>query len=325
MSSLNLSNDAICRATLQVMGLGRPSGNMDAATEGDVRAVIRSGLRRFYFPITENGYAYQWRWLEKHHSVSVVDTYATGTIAASNGAITLSGGSFPADLTNYFIVVDGNILFITAQADPTHATTPHTQLSVTAGTSYTAYKFKYALPADFGEWVGGVVFSDGSGGGNSRVLSNATEAELRLRYAINQSAGDSTQNGDARTTHYAISATPGGTTFEISFWPVPAKGAFIQGVYQSVPDDNLPGDLNSPGTTVQVSPVYAEAVMESILTAAEEYNNDMNGVHSQRLQAAMIAAINHDKSVGGNLDFSRKPANYRGIGMVLPIDFSGAI
>lgn len=312
-ASFSLDNSEVVRAVLQVMGLGRDAANMDDATEADVRAVIRSGLRRFYFPVA-NGQTYQWRFLESHLSLNVVAVFDDGTVEVSGGTVTLTGGTWPSDMTNYFIRVSGHVLFVTERTDDNNVEVSNTQLTVASGTSYDAYKYRYALPSDFGEFLGGVVYADGDDLDGTRMLAGSSESEIRLRYAVGQGTS-------VRTTHYAVTHTPDASGPTIVLWPVPAPDAFLTGTYLAIPEDNLPADLTTPGSVVQVKPIYAEAVLEAILSAAEEYNNDMHGVHTARFQAAIQTAIMHDKAVGGAYDFSNRVVDPRSHGTVLPIDF----
>lgn len=317
MASLSLSNPEIVRAILQTAGMGRDAQFMDPATEADVRTIIRAGLRCAYFPIVGE-YAYQWRWLEKKASFPIVAVYETGMIGVSGGTITLTAGMFPAWAADGFISVDGHVLFVTALDDDTPATvatTTNTQLSVIPGTAFKLYRYRYPLPADFSEWIGGVVYADGT---NSRTLSKSSEAEIALRYAVGQGT-------NSRTTHYDITWTPDADAAHIILWPVPAPDAFIRGIYLSQPDDNLPDDLTDPGSVVQVTPIYADVFIEAILAAAEAYNGDTEGVHAKRYQGALMRAIAHDKAAGGAYDFSRPVSSPYGCGQVLPIDFTDAL
>lgn len=318
-SSLQLDNSEIVPLVLQVMGLGRTAANMSDETEADVRRVIRAGLRRFYFPTIDGKYPYQWRWREKSHPIPILAIYETGTVTVSGGTVTLDSGTWPANLTDYFITVSGHVLFVTERTSDTVAAVSNTQLSVDAGTSYAAYKYRYDLPSDFGEWLGGVVYADGE---YTRTLANSTESELRLRYAIGQGTG-AIVNQNVHTTHYAITSTPDATAQQIIFWPVPRPDAFIQGVYLSVPEDNLPSDLTTPGSTVQVDPKYADACVECILAAAEEYNDRMLDIHNQRAEQALRTAIAHDSAAGGHYDFSHREEHGKGVGRVVSsIDFT---
>lgn len=307
MASFQLLNSEVVRAVLVQAGLGRTAADMDSATEGDVRAIIRAGLRRAYFP-TQNGYPYQWRWLETKFSVSAEEVFDDGTIEVSGGTVTLTGGTFPADMIDHYIEVEGHVLFVTERTDDTHVEVSHTQLTIASGTSYEAPRYRYDLPSDFGEFIGGVVYADGE---NSWCLAGSSEPELRLRYAIGQDLGTD-------TTHWAV------FDGKIYFWPTPAPDAFIQSIYIAVPDDNLPADLTTPGSTAQVDPIFAEVFMEAILAAAEAYNDDTAGIHEQRFQVALQAAIAHDQIVGGHYDFSHRavPRNHLGHGEILPLTFS---
>lgn len=313
MASLSLDNAEIVRKVLQIIGAGRDAGNMDGATEADVRTIIRDGLRRFYFP-TAGEFTYQWRFLEKHHPIPVDAKYSTGTIAVSGGTITLTGGTWPLWLEDGFVSVEGHVLFVAVRTSGTSATTLNTALTLTAGKTFIAYRYRYNLPSDFAEWLGGVTYADGS---DSWLLARGEESEIRLLYAIGQGQND-------RTTHYAITTAPEGTAQQIYFWPVPQPAAFINGVYLSVPDDNLVANLTVPGSTTQVTPIYAKAMTEAILAEAENYLGNTGGDHEKRFEKELARAIAHDKAVGGIYDFSaRVDEDYRGLGRPPEsIDFS---
>jgi len=311
MASLQLDNAELVRATLQVMGLDRDAGELDESTEADLRRVLRSGLNRFYHP-TVGEMTYQWRFLEKHHPIPCEDSFDDGTIAVSAGTVTLTGGTWPTDLTNYFIVADGHVLFVTERTSGTLAEVSNTQVTIAAGETYDAYKYRYALPSDFGEWIGRVVYQNGT---RVKRLLSSSESEIRMRYAIGTGL-----TGD--TTHYDVTSTPDADSQTIVLFPIPEVGAFIQGVYLSIPDDNLPSDLTTPGSTVQVGPKYSEALLEAIFTAAEEYNDITGGTHAQRFEIALARAIAHDKVVGAAYDFSNEIQDTRGLGQVASeIDF----
>lgn len=315
-NSLQLSNDDIFRATLSTAGLGRNIEDMDATTEADLRAIVRSGLRRFLFP-TVGEFPYRWRWLERFFSISVVSTYDTGTLTIAAGTITLAGGTWPTWAADGFLSVDGQIVFIDTRVDTDTATTEHTELAVSAGATFTLYRYRYPLPTDFGEFVGGVTYSNGT---DNWILAGAAEAELRLRYAINY-------NYNNRTSHYAITFTPAGEA-NITLWPVPAPDTFIRSVYSSVPEDNLPDDLRvaSVDPVIQCAPAFAEAAVEAVLAAAEAYNNDAEGVHEKRFQIALATGIAHDKAASDGYDFSHN-LNRRQTRGPWPtsIDFSGQL
>jgi len=257
---------------------------------------------------------HQWSFLSKHHPISVDAVYNTGTLTVTGGTATLAGGTWPTDIVDYFIDVDGNVLYVTSRTDANNVEVSHTNLTVAALTTYNAYKFRYDLPADFAEWQGGVVYQSGS---DHWLLSGSSESELRLRYSVGQGL-------TSRTTHYAITSAPDGNaedeetpqlpSQQIVFWPIPEPDAFIQGIYLMAPDDKLPADLTTPGVVVQVPPIYSEAALESILSAAEEYNDDTQGVHAARFQAALAAAILHDKASGAEYDFTRRV----GTGVFIP-------
>jgi hypothetical protein len=294
-TSLNLLNSEVFRAALNAAGIGRTVGNLSAAEEADLRAIVRAGLRRFFFPLS-NGQPYQWRWLERFHTISAPDSYTTGTVTISAGVITLAGGTWPSWAANGFMSVDGHIVFVETRTSDTLLATNHTELTVAAGTTYELFQYRFDLPTDFAEWTGAVTYANSA---DYWILAAASETELRLRYSANY-------NYDARTSHYAVTPAQDGT-FRLMLWPVPQTSAEIRGVYIMAPQDNLTSDLTTdPGTTVQCPPAYADAAMEAILAAAEAYNDDAIGIHEQRFQTAIAAAIAHDRSTVDGIDFSRQ-------------------
>jgi len=313
VANLQLSNSEIVRNVLMESGLGRDITSFvnDPATAEDVRNIIRSGLRRAFLPI-DNGVPYRWRFLRKHAPFSIVPVYSTGTLTKTSGSgnVTLAGGTWPAYAIDMFIRVNGHVLFINTRTSDSVVIVENTQIAVTAGTAFEAFRYRYPMPTDFAEWDGGVVYSISSGEtttASSHFLAEADEADLRMRYHIGW-------NEDSETKHFAVSATyEGDGGFNIMFWPVPEPDAHIQGVYHSIPVDNLPADMTAPGSdVVQVPPMYAEAFMEAILAAAEAYNHNAMDVHEQRFQAAIAAAIAHDRAAAGAFDFSNSPGGRRG-------------
>ena len=305
MAGFSLKNDEVVGAVLIVMGVGRTVGKMDASTESDVRQIIRSGLRKFLYPLIGDR-VHQWSFLSKYHPISVDAVFDDGTLTIIGGTATLAGGTWPDDIVDYFIDTGDNVLYVTSRTDANNVEISHTNLTAAALTTYTAYRFRYDLPADFAEFQGGLVYQSGS---DHWLLSGSSESELRLRYAVGQGLS-------SRTTHYAITSAPDADAEsaespalpaqQIIFWPVPEPDAFIQGLYLIAPDDKLPADLTTPGVVVQVPPLYSEAALESILSAAEEYNDDTQGVHAVKFQSSLAAAILHDKASGAEYDFSRR-------------------
>ncbi len=324
MATFSLDNSEVVGAVLIVMGVGRDASKMDSSTESDVRAILRAGLRKFLFPLIGD-HVHQWSFLTKFHPISADTTFKTGTIAVSAGVVTLTGGIWPAAIKDYFIDVGGEVLYVTARTSDTLLAVSHTNLSVTAGATYEAFRFRYDLPTDFAEWQGGLVYQNGS---DHWPLSGASESELRLRYAVGQGLS-------SRTTHYAITSapdadaelaeTPAATSQQIVFWPVPEPDAFMQGIYLIAPDDKLPADLKTPGVVVQVPPLYSEAALEAILSSAEEYNDDTQGVHALKFQTALAATILHDKASGAEFDFSRRVGDGIFVPEASTIDFTSQL
>ncbi len=101
---------------------------------------------------------HSWNYLSRKYNFATIAPYATGTIAfdftggASERLITLTGGTFPSDATNYEMQIAGvNYAVETRESDTTLTLTPRDNpgIDVASGTSYSLFKEAYDLPVDF--------------------------------------------------------------------------------------------------------------------------------------------------------------------------------
>lgn len=289
--SLALTNDELLRAMCLVAGVGRDPSTLDAATLSDFRAMIRSGLRSFFNcinPVT--GMAHAWRFLERPFLAPMEASYSTGTVTIANGTATLSGGTWPTWAASGVMVVDGQAVYVTVRTSGTVASISHTGLAVTAGT-YAIYKYRYALPADFAEFVGGLVYSKS---GYSKPLKSGNDTQIRLNYASNFRTGD--------VSMYCLQAGNAADTSEwyLEIWPTGAAEDLLAGTYRTVPSDNLDSATLTVGPTVQqAGVVHSGTILEAILASVEQYYNDAPGAHSVKFQELLAMSIKHDLMAAG--------------------------
>jgi hypothetical protein len=115
---------------------------------------IRSAIHRAYNEVTT---IRDWSYYHVLGRVVTQATYSTGTIGATSGVVTLTGGSFAtagvtAANAQYWTIRAGDRSFpIGSYASATSVTlaSQFTGLDITAGTSYTLFRSIYPLPDDF--------------------------------------------------------------------------------------------------------------------------------------------------------------------------------
>jgi hypothetical protein len=289
MASLSLTTSEVLGALALVMGVSRNAADWDSDTESDARQMIRDGLRKFF------NCGHQWNFLERPYVKAAPsnDGYNTGTVTVANGTVTLAGGVWPTWAEDGILRVDGQSVYVTDRVSDTVLTISHDGLAAAALSTYSLHRWRFPLPDDFGEFIGGVVYSRGENRGKP-IRKGENENEIRLRYAANFREGD--------TGMYCI--TPGRDTDVadnyFAFWPTMDAESVIAATYRAVPADQLHAtDLTTDGAVVQVGPVHSGTLLKAILAAAEEYYNDEPGVHSAAFADALQKSIAHDKRMAG--------------------------
>lgn len=290
--NLNLTNLEILQGLSLAAGLARDQ-DWDSNTFQDFRNIIRSGLRKFFMPQTGD-VVHQWRFLERHLAFAASDAVSTGTVAVSGGVVTLTGDVWPSWADDGVIDVGGQRLFVDNVTATTTLTITNTAIEVAAGTTFTMYRWRYGLPTDFGEMIGGLNYGVSTDRG--RPLSSTSEEEIILRYTLgglNSSTGPrrySVQTGIDASTATEISP------WYASFWQPLESGSFVSGIYRSIPLDKLDAsDLTADGSIVQIPAQHAETLLEAILSVAEEHYDGVPGAHAQRYAERLATSIALDR------------------------------
>jgi len=312
MASLQLTNSEVNRAVAMVLGIDRDSDNWTTIEQDDTRAVIRAGLRKFFNPITPDGSVHQWRFLERQFTAGSEATYETGTITVVDGVVTGAGTTFPSWAADGIMRIGSETYYVDTRDSDTQLTLFQTSLDAAALTTYELHRWRYPMPADFSEFIDGLVYSNGS---TSQLLQNSNEHEIRLRQATTFLTG----NTQMFALYYGnVAANLTTQRWYLSVWPIFDQGAFITGTYRAMPTDLLNADITADGTVVQVDAVHAETLLAAIMAAAEEYMNDeTGGSHAQRYRARLTASINHDRNSKGPVSFSvPKGGNPRAIALL---------
>jgi hypothetical protein len=306
--NLNLKNSEALRAIGMVIGVNRTATQWLPDELGDARAVIRAGLRKFFHPSLD-GEIHQWRFLERPFTAVGVAPFETGTISAVDGEVTLDGGTLPPWAADAVLRVEGQTYYVSTVDSTTEFTVSSSGLNLDPETAYSLHRWRYPLPADYGEIIDNAVYSFDS---QSRILHPSDAQEIRLRLAVNFQVG--------RALKFAVEtgSDNDGTSRYVTTYPIFDDGAFATTTYRAEPLDKLDDtDLTAEGDIVQVDSVHAETLLAAIMAAAEEYMNDeIDGAHGQRYLRLLSASINHDRHSQGPVSLECPPGgNARNISL----------
>lgn len=306
--SLSLTNTEILQAIATVAGFNRTAGSWDAGTLVDARAIIRSGLRRFYTPPIIDGNAHQWRFLERPFYAVGEAAYSSGTVTVSGGTVTLAGSTWPSWAKDSIIRVGNGTYYVKTVSSTTVLTIDNSGVAASAGSTYTMHRYRYPLPSDFAEFIGAVTYSKGDGTGVR--LRNVPEVEVRQRYNANFLTGDTViyavQHGDESTNANAADDDD----WYMLNWPVPDDNSSVIAVYRAVPLDGLDADdLTADGATVQIDAVHADTLLAAIQAAAEEFFDNTQGPYTARFLERLKTSIKHDQHSKGAVNLPQR-GNY---------------
>lgn len=259
-------------------------------------------------------------------SITFDGTIVRATTSGASATITVIGHTVVSTDVSKILQITSGTNFIagqyTVEAVDTAANTWTLNAVATTGsgsamagaTGYTfsIYRYRYPLPADFAEFIGSVTYS---GAGHTRLLRNTDDKEIRLRYGTtfrtDGYAGHtgmySIQHGKSSEADVAnTSSNADAARWYISFWPTLGTAGSVTSIYRASPPDYLDATDITDVTPdyVQVDPVHAETLMAAILSSVDEiYNDRMDGIYHTLFLTRLEASIAHDRHAQGNQDF----------------------
>lgn len=297
MATLALTTDEILQAIGLVAGISRNPADHDAQTQSDIRAMIRAGMRSFFNPLTADGQVHTWRFLERPFVAGGETPYVTGTVTVASGTVTLTGGTWPAWAADGMLVVGGQAYVVSGRTSDSVLTLGQLGVSETAA-AFTLYRWRYPLPADFAEFIGGVVYQRQNYG---KPLRPVTDSEVRLRWATNFRLDD--------PLAYAVQACDSNDTtgWYVHVWPNLPAAASIAGVYRSAPEDELDADDLTDTSVIHIESVHAGTLLAAICAATEEYYFGQPGVQAAKYDRLLRASIAHDRATQGPVGIATDP------------------
>ena len=296
-STLSLSFEDLRDAVYEYTygGDGDHSGESDANRKALVDRMIYSGLRQFYKPPPVGGRIHDWSFLMPVTTLSINAPYTTGTIAATNGVVTLSAGTWPTWAASGMIEISGTDYSVATRTSGSQLVLDDTSSAsdVDASTSYNLHQDDYDLPDDFGRILGPFTFAQADNAWYTcKVVGEARIRELRQRDRYKNYSGGDPQFAAIRAKTFTASA---GTRQEVLFWPQITSSATVTYKYRVRPNkptstghDDLTGDYLYGGSD------HSETILYSCLAEAERRVEDEKGPMWARFQECLASSVMFD-------------------------------
>ena len=314
-SSLSLSRDEIRSEIGDFIGYTRGSTSWNADEVADIDAVLKNGLRQFYYPPivaiegNERKTSHQWSFLKPIDTITVWDDIAVVSTSTVTGVY--SGVTFKTTLTanvaSFYPTMVGKTITITDVGDFTITAYTSTTVIVVSGDASAAvtktFSFvsdgKFVLPDDFGGIEGDLTYEPDDAVGFSPVKITS-EGKIRAMYQQ--------QDAASRPEYAAIIPYTAdgvlGQRFQMWFYSIP-DGVYVLSFHKII----LTNTLTSGNPYPLGGMIHAQTIMSSCLAAAELLKDRTKGEYWDRFLDHLAAGIKQDEKLVGT-DYFGYNADY---------------
>lgn len=274
-----------CRSEVgRLLSYGRNYGTMTSEQQADVDSAIRRGFRKFWTPVPLDGLPHVWTFSRQSFTFRTGEPYGDGTIAATGGVVTLTGGTWPTWADTGTLVIGSQRLLVASRTSGTEIVLEDADFACVAGTSYSLLHERVLMPADFG----GIDMSSMAGpiSGPYGCVKFVSEEHLRQMRQWPVFASQPT----AATV---VPRTIGNVTrWLLWFCPSPQGEAFEVYYIADPPDPTSPSAFRPGG-----GPRHAETLLAAILSVAEEHGETASTRHRESYIELLAASIAFDRTV----------------------------
>lgn len=268
-------------------------GNADYSTlaleeSAHVDRLIARGLRQFYQPPAVDGRVHFWSFLNVAATITLTAPYSTGTISATAGVVTLTGGTFPAASASYILRTSAGIDYpISTRDSGTQVTLNDTTVSITAGSTYSVHQDDYDMPDDFEGFTSELLTYETA---STQVYSVQIVTENAIRLARQEFTGNL---GTGRPYWVAIRDTAyvstTGTRVQALFYPSPTEAARL--TYRYRPRlDALASATHYPAGASD----HTGTIISSCMAVAEADTDGKRGIRYEEFIDNLRASIARD-------------------------------
>jgi hypothetical protein len=270
------------------LGYTRTTTNWSTDETNRVANILERGQRRFFFPLDPRiQRTHKWSFLYPRFTFSTDASYTTGTVAVTNGVVTLTSGTFPTWSAEGEITISGDTYDVDTRDGDTQLTLVDTSVTgIAAGTSYTIGHTTYDLPDDFADFDPPMTYRPGTSAFYPSI-THVPEGVLRqwrqhyeyfyrpLRLTIIPKVMNQTV----------------GQRYQIQMTPAPDAAYRLTYRYMRIPDAITAQKIYHHGGAP-----YSNALLYACLAEADIKMNDNPGANEMRYQEHIVQAIEFDKN-----------------------------
>ncbi len=282
----------IQKAVAHYLGLGLVVAKWSANDVLVIAAIIKRGLRQFYYPpkLEQQERPHEWRFLKPTVTLETVGSYSTGTIAITlaGTTVTLTTGVWPSwTATHGALVVDNTEYTIDTRTDDTHLelSSAWTEDTETAAEYTLRHDGNYDLPDDFGGIEGDLTHAPTENKPNIDIIGEGRLRSLRRGRTIR------TYPAHAAIRPKETHAGTDGQRFEIMFEPIPNDAYTLY--YRKV---ILPAALTGSIIYHYGGAAHAETVEASCIAMAELQEDEKRGPMWDYFLERLTASISVDQT-----------------------------
>lgn len=276
----------------------RTVGSWSSTQTSDVSHILRSGLRKAYYPpsLGPGQPAHQWSFLRPWDTITTNEPYSSGTITVANGVVTLSVGGqpWPSWAAGGFIAYGGKYYEVSTRDSNSQLTLVDVSSDndASSGTTYTLYQYRFTLPSDFESLDGPMYYSPDQSTDNV-PLTRRSDTYLRMLYQDSD-----TDTFTSEPKFFAIypgspSATTAAQVWYMIIWPFPRLVFHLKYRYHV-----QMFDLDGTNTTPPGGAQHSEMILEAVLSEAElKLNDGVGGEHTAKWKELLAASIMLDREI----------------------------
>jgi hypothetical protein len=294
--AMNLTLAEVQSAVGRLLGYSRTYASMLATEQADVDEAIRRGFRRFWTPppiAVGPGVAYPhvWSFSRMSHTIAFTDPYTTGTITATGGAVTITGGSWPSWASYGTLVVMGERRLVKSRVSASviqleDASFASGSILIPDGSEFTLLRERYLMPDDFSGIDEFRMY-----GRNDEFTPIRVVSESCLRSARRDV--EACSDGMPKMVAMVPVERSNVTNWLLWFHPVGRAGRIVELTYIADPPSTTSPAAFKPGG----GPRHAETLLEAILSVAEEHVSPTQTRHRELFYEQLAGSIAFDRQV----------------------------
>jgi hypothetical protein len=271
-----------------------------------MRDVVQDGLSLFYS-------SHKWRFLRPVTTLTLNESYNTGTVTVVDGVVTLASGTFPSWAADGEFTVNGISYSVNTRDSGTQITLDDLTVDADAGTTYNLEQIEYDLPDDWSGWDEPMTYQPGESLLRP-AITFVDESQIRLRRQQNLGISFQPRYAALRAVTHAPTT---GTRYQVVFETGPDDDYVLDYRYRSRPNDLTPTNKYPVG-----GPEHDQTILAAILMCAEGARDDQPGYWAQKfaLQLEMSKRLHDEETAPKSLGYMTENEGYPASG--LPVEDS---